>query len=252
MAVPTKSVQGNIYTELQSISCNKKNQDKLSNKMDVSAKTETEDISIDVISKSNISKKSGLDEKENEATGNDDKTITDKIASEDLLEKRSHKIGEGCSLFPIHMWLYFLYIFLSIVLAVFGTLLLLCGSWTNTGKFSFESIINVPFPKVEVEDHDYHAMALEFLQLTCWISGFFFWLFALYFVYVYHNLLWVSRPWDRQTWNRVRVAADQVLVQDKVREETVQDQFDRMNQKQQEEMKKYKRTLTEPAKKLGV
>ena len=188
MAAPTKSVHDNNYTELQSISSNKK---------------------------------------------------------------------QGCSLFPIHMSLYFLYIFLSIVLAVFGTLLLLlCGSWTNTGKFSFESIINVPFPKVEVDDHDYHdyhAMALEFLQLTCWISGFFFWLFALYFVYMYHNLFWVSRPWDRQTWNRrVRVAADQVLVQDKVREETVQDQFDRMNQKQQEEMKTYKRTLAEPAKKLGV
>ena len=113
----------------------------------------------------------------------------------------------------------------------------------------------MPFPKVEVEDQDYHAMALEFLQLTCWISGFFFWLFALYLVYVvyvYHNLLWVSRPRDRQTWNLVRVAADQVLVQGEVREETVQDQFDRMNQKQQEEMIKYKRTLTEAAKKLGV
>ena len=83
------------------------------------------------------------------------------------------------------------------------SILLLCGSWTNTGKFSFESIINVPFPKVEVEDQDYHAMALEFLQLTCWISGFFFWLFALYLVnvvYVYRNLLWVSRPCDMQTW----------------------------------------------------
>ena len=121
---------------------------------------------------------------------------------------------------------------------------------------SAPSSSSVPFPKVEVEDHDYHAMALEFLQLTCWISGFFFWLFAFYLVYVvyvYHNLLWVSRPWDRQTWNLVRVAADQVLVQGKGgREETVQDQFDRMIQKQQEEMKKYKRTLMEPAKKLGV
>ena len=48
------------------------------------------------------------------------------------------------------------------------------------------------------------------------------------------------------------VDTDQVLVQGKVREETVQDHFDRMNQKQQEEMKKYKRTLTELAKKLGV
>ena len=65
MAAPTKSVHGNNYTELQSISSNKKNQDKLSNKMDLSAKTETENISIkigsDVISKSNISKKFGLD-----------------------------------------------------------------------------------------------------------------------------------------------------------------------------------------------
>ena len=50
------------------------------------------------------------------------------------------------------------------------------------------------------------------------------------------------------------MAADQVLVQGKVREETVQDQFDRfrLNQKQQDEMKKYKRTLMEPAKKSDV
>ena len=76
MAAPTKSVHGNNFIELQSISSNKKNQDKLSNKMDVSAKTETEDISIKTgsndISKSNISKKSGLDKKENQATGNEE------------------------------------------------------------------------------------------------------------------------------------------------------------------------------------
>ena len=118
----------------------------------------------------------------------------EKIAAENLPEKNSHKIGEGCSLFSIQTWLYFLYIFLSIVLAVFGTLL---------------TIINWPWPKVEVEDQDYHAMALEFLQITCWICGFLFWLFALflvYVVYVYHK---------------------------------------RMNQKQQKEMKQFKRILTQ-------
>ena len=107
----------------------------------------------------------------------------------------------------------------------------------------------MPFPKVEVEDQDYHAMALKLLQLTCWIYGFFFWLFALYLVYVvyvYHNLLWVTRPWDRQVRNGARVAADQVLVQGKVRDESVAGQFDRMNEKQQGEMKKYKRILIEP------
>ena len=48
------------------------------------------------------------------------------------------------------------------------------------------------------------------------------------------------------------VDTDQVLVQPKVREETVQNHFDRMNQKQQEEMKRYKRTLMEPANKSDV
>ena len=92
---------------------------------------------------------------------------------------------------------------------------------------------------MEVEDQDYHAMALKLLQLTCWIYGFFFWLFFLYLayiVYVYHNLLLVTRPWDKLVWNGSRVAADHVLVQGKVRYETVADQFDKMNQKQQKDM----------------
>ena len=41
-----------------------------------------------------------------------------------------------------------------------------------------------------------------------------------------------------------------MLVQGKVRDETVADQFDRLNQKQQEDMKNYKRTLMEPAQTL--
>ena len=108
---------------------------------------------------------------------------------------------------------------------------------------------------MEVEDQEYHAMALEFFQLTCWNCGFFFWLFALYLVYVvyvYHNLLWVTRPWDRQVWNGSRVAADQVLVQGKVRDETVADQFDRMNQKMQKEIQNFKRILLEPAKNSDI
>ena len=67
-------------------------------------------------------------------------------------------------------------------------------------------------------------------------AGFFFCLFALYLVYVYHNLL----------CDRIRVAANHD--QGKVRNDTVADQFHRLNQKQQEDMKKYKSTLMEPAK----
>ena len=74
-------------------------------------------------------------------------------------------------------------------------------------------------------------------QLACWISGFFFWLFALYLVYailVYHKLLWYTaitiliphltliararRPWDREAWGGVRKAADDVLRKGKVGE----------------------------------
>ena len=175
----------------------------------------------------------------------------------DLPEKRSHTIGEGFSLFPIHTWLFIIYIITVIILAVFGTLLLINGNFANTGYFTFQAIVNNPWPKLEVEDEDHHAMALEFLQLTCWICGFFFWLFALYLVYViyvYNSLLWAARPWDRQVWNGIRFDANSilgeypngVLVYGKVRHESKDKQFNRMNKKQQDEMAKYKRPMVEP------
>merc|ERR1719430_947095 len=165
-----------------------------------------------------------------------------KKSADDLPEKRSHSIGEGFSLFPIHTWLFFIYIITAIILAVFGTLLLINGNFANTGYFTFQAIINHPWPNLQVEDEDHHAMALELLQLSCWICGFFFWLFAIYLIYViyvYFSLLWVVRPWHRQDWNEVRVAANHVLAAHDKR-------FDRMNKKQQEEMSKYKRPQVKP------
>ena len=58
-----------------------------------------------------------------------------------------------------------------------------------------------------------------------------------------YNLLW-----DRQVWNGMRVTANEVLVQGKVRDETQGDQFNRLNKKQQQEMKKFKRILIGPTK----
>jgi hypothetical protein len=238
-----KPTKGEENMELQAVTSNEK-KDKLSNKTASGVMS----MKSEGISKASIATSYGTKgmEKQAESEG-----VEEKVADEDLPEKRSHKIGEGCSLFPIHTWLFFLYIILAIVLAVFGTLLIINGNWANTGYFSFHAIINWPWPKVEVEDQDYHAMALEFLQLTCWICGFFFWLFAIYLVYVvyvYYNLLWVAMPWDRQVRNGVRVAANQVLVQGKVRDETQGDQFNRMKKNQQQEMKKYKRNLIDPTK----
>ena len=163
-----------------------------------------------------------------------------KVANEeDLPVKKKHTTGEGCSLFPIYTWLFYVYIVTAITLAIF---LIINGSWANTGYFSFQAIINQPWPNLQVEDEDHHAMALEFLQLSCWICGFFFWLFAIYLIYViyvYFTLLWVVRPWDRQDWNEVRVAANHVLA-------AYDKRFDRMNKKQQEEMSKYKRPQVKP------
>ena len=146
-----------------------------------------------------------------------------KISVEDdpnLPEKKQHNLGRSCSLFPIHMWLYHLYIVLVLLLPVFGTLLILCGNWVNTGYFSLHALLRWPWPKLNVEDPSYQAVVLQLLQvsgsfyfillisaptflllllltillqLTCWIAGFFFWLFTFYLIYVirvYTQLLW--------------------------------------------------------------
>ena len=73
----------------------------------------------------------------------------------------------------------------------------------------------------QVHKTEYHAIAVKFPQLT--VSLVFFCMLALYLAYVtYVNffLLWVDRPWDRNVWNGVRVAAIEVLVQGKVRDKT--------------------------------
>ena len=79
--------------------------------------------------------------------------------------KEKHQISTGCSLFPIHMWLYFLYISLAVILPIFGTLLIICGNYGNTGYFSLFAILNYPFPGLKVEDPNYTASSLEVLQV---------------------------------------------------------------------------------------
>ena len=103
--------------------------------------------------------------------------------------------------------------------AVFGTLILTCGSWVNIGSSSFHSIIN--------QDFNVPAALLVFI-----------WLFATYLVYVVYVdnfLLWSTKPWDRQVWNAVSFPADQV------RDETIY-----QKQQEVEEIKKYKWILIDP------
>ena len=83
-----------------------------------------------------------------------------------LPEKTRHPLGTSCKLFPLHTWLYFLYIVLVILLPIFCTLLIICGNWSNTGYFSLFAILNYPWPKLKLEDPNYTATSLELLQVS--------------------------------------------------------------------------------------
>ena len=87
-----------------------------------------------------------------------------------LPEKTRHPLGTSCKLFPLHAWLYFLYIVLAILLPIFGTLLIICGNWSNTGYFSLFAILNYPWPKLKLEDPNYTATSLELLQVSLVIN----------------------------------------------------------------------------------
>ena len=82
-----------------------------------------------------------------------------------LPEKKQHLLGTACSLFPIHMWLYCLYIVLALLLPVFGTLLIICGNWINSGYFSLFALLSRPWPKLQVEDASYEKTVLQMLQV---------------------------------------------------------------------------------------
>ena len=91
----------------------------------------------------------------------------EKIKEDDskLPEKTRHPLDTSLKLFPLHTWLYILYVLLAILLPIFGTLLILCGNYTNTGYFSLFAILNYPWPKLKLEDPNATATSLELLQV---------------------------------------------------------------------------------------
>ena len=91
----------------------------------------------------------------------------EKIKEDDtkLPEKARHPLDTSFKLFPLHTWLYILYIVLAILLPIFGTLLIICGNYTNTGYFSLFAILNYPWPKLKLEDPNATATSLELVQV---------------------------------------------------------------------------------------
>ena len=130
-----------------------------------------------VDNKSDVSRQLG-DDQENELLTAEEKehSPTDPEKKEEVVEiekdgsnlpeKTNHPLGTSCKLFPLHAWLYFLYIALAILLPIFGTLLIICGNWSSSGYFSLFAILNYPWPKLKLEDPNYTATSLELLQVS--------------------------------------------------------------------------------------
>ena len=117
-----------------------------------------------------------------------------------------------------------------------GVLLLVSGNWLNTGEFGMEAIASKPWPDKEVEEFNEQQNILHSCALIGWILGFFILLNFLYNVWTFvalGSLIFDKLPWARERWNQTRVAADEFL---KVREESLAEQFHRLNKAQMESM----------------
>ena len=106
------------------------------------------------------------EKKESDLNEEKEKEEEGEFDDSNLPEKTRHPLATSCKLFPLHACLYFLYILLAILLPIFGTLLIICGNWSNTGYFSLFAILNYPWPKLKLEDPNYTATSLELLQVS--------------------------------------------------------------------------------------
>jgi len=153
--------------------------------------------------------------------------------------KRRHLITE-ILLFPMFFTMFGFRAIAGTVNFILGVLLMVAGSWLNSGEFGLEAVASKPFPDIEVEDMKSQQNILHSCALIGWILGFFMILNSLYNVWTFMalgSIIFDKLPWARDRWNQARVAADEYL--SSVREESMVDQFHRMNKSQIESMAKH-------------
>ena len=157
-------------------------------------------------------------------------------------EEKEHAFSDGGKLFPRHRAVFILYAFFCLGLLTFGIILIIMGNWANSGYFSLWALVNKKWPNVEVEDETWTFSTLEFFQLSCWIIGFIFLLFvpiSLYVAVLLYNLMFTKFPWKRESWNKTRRDADQILVEGKVRDKSLEEQKTYLTDEQKGDMEKY-------------
>ena len=160
-------------------------------------------------------------------------------------EKYRHTHYDARHFFPLFYLNFWFRIVGGLLAFMLGICLLVSGSWADSGTYAFLILQSKPFPNVEIEDGNWHSMALEFASFVGWICGFFLLLGSLYYfwtAFVLYELYFAKKPWNKERWSDIRVAANDFLVTGRVREETLAEQFARMNEDQQEDMVQYKRT----------
>merc|ERR1712098_192232 len=103
--------------------------------------------------------------------------------------------------------------------------------------------VSCPWLMLTVDERKYTANSLLMLTFTGWIVGAFLLVVAIYSFWtalVLKSLLLDPRPWTRNMWSDLRKSADNILVNNGVRKESLVSQFQRMNKDQQENMIQYK------------
>ena len=158
-------------------------------------------------------------------------------------DKYKHSSSEARNLFPRFYCNYIWRFIIGILGLLTGTMSLVIGSWADSGYESLLAISSGPFPNIKVEDMEYTTNVVQLMKYTGWIVGVTFILLAIYSFWtalVLRSLMFVPRPWSKNTWSDLRKAADEILIHNKVRSEPLTAQFLRLNKDQQENMLKYK------------
>ena len=163
-----------------------------------------------------------------------DQTTTSAIRS-----KFKHSHGDARSFF-LFFYLKFLVRIIGGVLGlVLGIMLLIAGSWAETGIIAILALDQGPWPGIEIEDFTSHEFSIAFTQHVGRIAGSILLLISLYFFVtakVLYDLLFDKDPWNQSTWSAIRREADKILVQSEVRDEAWSEQMSRMSSAAQENM----------------
>ena len=121
-----------------------------------------------------------------------------------------------------------------------GVLLMVSGSWLNSGEFGMEAVASRPWPNLDVVELEPQQKILHVSALIGWILGFFMILNFFYNVWTFAalwTLIYAKLPWARERWNQARIAADEFL--SKVREESLVEQYHRMTKAQRKSMARH-------------